>query len=204
MPDLTSEQWDELIEQYVEIIVDGMDWKTMTEFVRQTLIEDYGSIQSRHELCEEIRLTHDEELLEELLDNVTTEEKCQTYQELLDSNTKQYGLKEGETLSFPIHKKSSWPVMPIHRVSTNSPLVGIFVYYRGMNKSNLQEFFPSLLQKGYSVREINESCQRHKDRVAPDWFNGTYAEYMDEMHEFLNGLWVHYITKQSLKQFTRI
>ena len=106
-PNLTSEQWDELIEQYVEIIVDGMDWKTMTEFVRQTLIEDYGSIQSRHELCEEIRLTHDEELLEELLDNVTTEEKCQTYQELLDSNTKQYGLKEGETLSFPIHKKSS-------------------------------------------------------------------------------------------------
>ena len=92
MPDLTSEQWDELIEQYVEIIVDGMDWKTMTEFVRQTLIEDYGSIQSRHELCEEIRLTHDEELLEELLDNVTTVT---------------YGLKEGETLSFPVHKKSS-------------------------------------------------------------------------------------------------
>ena len=179
MPNLTSEQWDELIEQYVEIIVDSMDWKSMTEFVRQTLIEDYGSIQSRHELCEEIRLTHDEELLEELLDNVTTVT---------------YGLKEGETLSFPVHKKSSWPVMPIHRVSTILPMVGIFVYYRGMNKSNLQEFFPSLLQKGYSVREINESCKRHQERVAPDWFNGTYAEYMDEMHEFLNGLWAHSIT----------
>ena len=92
MPNLTSEQWDELIEQYVEIIVDGMDWKTMTEFVRQTLIEDYSQIQSRHDLCEEIRLTHDEELLEELLDNVTTVT---------------YGLKEGETLSFPVHEKSS-------------------------------------------------------------------------------------------------
>ena len=62
------------------------------------------------------------------------------------------------------------------------------MYYGDMNKSNLQEFFPSLLQKGYSVREINESCKRHQERVAPDWFNGTYAEYMDEMHEFLNGL----------------
>ena len=101
MPDLTSEQWDELIEQYVEIIVDGMDWKSMTEFVRQTLIEDYGSIQSRHELCEEIRLTHDEELLEELLDNVTTDTQP------VDPSTYTYGLSEGETLSFPVHKKSS-------------------------------------------------------------------------------------------------
>ena len=106
-----------------------------------------------------------------------------------------YGLKEGESITFPVHqKKSSWPAVPIGRLSTILPMVGIFVYYRGMNKSNLQEFFPSLLQKGYSVREINESCKRHQERVAPDWFNGTYAEYMDEMHEFLNGLWAHSIT----------
>ena len=173
MPNLTSEQWDELIEQYVEIIVDGMDWKTMTEFVRGTITQDLRELESRQDLCDDIKYTFDQELLDELVDNVTTVT---------------YGLKEGETLSFPVHKKSSWPVMPIHRVSTILPMVGIFVYYRGMNKSNLQEFFPSLLQKGYSVREINESCKRHQERVAPDWFNGTYAEYMDEMHEFLNGI----------------
>jgi hypothetical protein len=100
-PNLTSEQWDELIEQYVEIIIDSMDWKTMTTFVRQTLIEDCSQIQSRHELCEEIRLTYDEELLEELLDNVTTDTQP------VDTSTYTYGLSEGETLSFPVHKKSS-------------------------------------------------------------------------------------------------
>ena len=111
-PNLTSEQWDELIEQYVEIIIDSMDWKTMTTFVRQTLIEDCSQIQSRHELCEEIRLTYDEELLEELLDNVTTDTQP------VDTSTYTYGLSEGETLSFPVHKKSSWPAVPIHKVSS--------------------------------------------------------------------------------------
>ena len=81
---------------------------------------------------------------------------------------------------------------------TDCPLaphrVLFFWYHTSMNQSNLNEFFPSLIQKGYTVREINESCQRHQKRVAPDWFNGTYSEYMDAMHEFLNGLWVFLIT----------
>ena len=181
-PNLTTEQWDSIIEQYTEIIVDGMDWKDMHRFVFDTIQRDLSELQSRQDLCDDIQYTFDQELLEELVDNVTTDIQP------VDPSTYTYGLSEGESISFPVHKKSSWPVMPIHRVSTILPMVGIFVYYRGMNKSNLQEFFPSLLQKGYSVREINESCKRHQERVAPDWFNGTYAEYMDEMHEFLNGL----------------
>ncbi len=91
-PNLTTEQWDELIEQYVEIIVDGMDWKTMTEFVRGTVRQDLRELESRQDLCDDIQYTFDQELLEELVDNVTTVT---------------YGLKEGETLSFPVHKKSS-------------------------------------------------------------------------------------------------
>ena len=172
MPNLTASQWDDLIEQYVELITDSMDTKTMYHFIVNTLTEDYHNL-SEEELFTEIECTYDKETLDELVDTVTTVT---------------YGLKEGETLSFPVHKKSSWPVMPIHRVSTILPMVGIFVYYKDMNKSNLQEFFPSLLQKGYSVREINESCKRHQERVAPDWFNGTYQEYLDEMHDFLNGI----------------
>ena len=54
--------------------------------------------------------------------------------------------------------------------------------------SKITEFYSGLLDKGYTEREINESCKRHQQRVAPDWFNGTYAEYLDSMHEFLNGL----------------
>ena len=88
IPNLTTDQWDELIEQYVEIIVDGMDWKTMTEFVRSTITQDLKELESRQDLCDDIKYTFDEELLDELLDNVTTVT---------------YGLKEGETLSFPVH-----------------------------------------------------------------------------------------------------
>ena len=88
IPNLTTDQWDELIEQYVEIIVDGMDWKTMTEFVRGTITQDLKELESRQDLCDDIKYTFDEELLDELLDNVTTVT---------------YGLEEGETLSFPVH-----------------------------------------------------------------------------------------------------
>ena len=72
-PELTSQQWDELIEQYVDLCVDSMDFRSMEEFVRQTLTQDFEEIQSRHELCEEIRLSFDDETLNDLLDNVTNE-----------------------------------------------------------------------------------------------------------------------------------
>ena len=54
--------------------------------------------------------------------------------------------------------------------------------------STISEFYSGLLDKGYSEREIRESAQKHSQRVAPDWFNGTSEEYLDHMHEFLNGL----------------
>ena len=54
--------------------------------------------------------------------------------------------------------------------------------------STISEFYSGLLDKGYSEREIRESAQKHSQRVAPDWFNGTYSEYLDHMHDFLNGM----------------
>ena len=71
VPNLTSLQWDELISQYVDLCVDSMDYDSLEEFVRQTLIEDFEQIQSRHELIDEIRLSFDEETLNDLVDNVT-------------------------------------------------------------------------------------------------------------------------------------
>ena len=71
LPNLTSLQWDELISQYVDLCVDSMDYDSLEEFVRQTLIEDFEQIQSRHELCEEISLSFDEETLNELVDSVS-------------------------------------------------------------------------------------------------------------------------------------
>ena len=71
LPNLTSLQWDELISQYVDLCVDSMDYDSLEEFVRQTLTDDFEQIQSRHELIDEIRLSFDEETLNDLVDNVT-------------------------------------------------------------------------------------------------------------------------------------
>jgi len=64
-----------------------MDHKSMYHFIEQTLIEDFENL-SEHELFTEIECSFDTETLDELVGNVTTVT---------------YGLKEGETLSFPVH-----------------------------------------------------------------------------------------------------
>ena len=69
---LTSPQRDELIKQYVQLHVDSMDMESLEQFVIETLKEDYHNL-SEEELKVEIECTHDEELYDELVDNVTTE-----------------------------------------------------------------------------------------------------------------------------------
>ena len=97
MPELTTEQWDQLIEQYVEIVVDGMDWKTMNRFVTDVITQDMKELESRQDLLDEIKYSFDEEFLDELLDNVTTDIKP------VDPKTYTYGLEPGESISFPVH-----------------------------------------------------------------------------------------------------
>ena len=87
MPELTTQQWDNLIEQYVEVCLDSMDHKSMYHFIEQTLIEDFDNL-SEEELFTEIECSFDKETLDELLSNVTTVT---------------YGLAEGESITFPVH-----------------------------------------------------------------------------------------------------
>ncbi len=72
MANLTSLQKDELIAQYVELCVDGMDHKDMYHFIYNTLAEDFDKL-SDLELQDEIRYSFDEETLDELIENVTNE-----------------------------------------------------------------------------------------------------------------------------------
>ena len=67
---LTSAQKDELIDQYVDLHVDSMDFNDLVQFVSVTLKEDYHNLSDEELKCE-IECTHDEELYEELVDNVT-------------------------------------------------------------------------------------------------------------------------------------
>ena len=72
MANLTPLQKDELIEQYVELITDSMDIKTLEQFVRDTLTDDFDKL-SDSELEDEIRYSFDDETLDELVENVTNE-----------------------------------------------------------------------------------------------------------------------------------
>ena len=55
----------------------------------------------------------------------------------------------------------------------------------------ISEFYPQLIQKGYTEREIRESAP--KVQTAPAWWvaknpNGSYEDYLEDLHDFLNGL----------------
>ena len=87
MAKLNPAQHDSIAEQFAELVVDGMDMKTLVQYVYDDLIEYYDKC-DEHELKEMID-DYDEDLFEELLDNVKdveVYEKSQTFQELIDNN----------------------------------------------------------------------------------------------------------------------
>ncbi len=68
-PSLTNAQRDTIIEQFVEIVVDGMETKDLVQYVSDNLTEYY-------EDCSDVELkefidNHDEDLYDELVDNAT-------------------------------------------------------------------------------------------------------------------------------------
>ena len=67
--ELTSAQRDELIEQFVELVVDNMDTKTLVQYVTDDLTDCYDKC-SDNELKEFVD-NYDEDLFDELVDNVT-------------------------------------------------------------------------------------------------------------------------------------
>ena len=69
MANLTSTQHNEIAEQFAELVVDGMDMKTLVQYVYDDLIEYYEKLDS-NELREQVD-EYDEDLFDELLDNVT-------------------------------------------------------------------------------------------------------------------------------------
>ena len=67
-PQLTSTQRDNLIEQFTELVVDGMDMKTLVSYALENLAEYYDR-------CSDVELrefidNYDEELYDELVGNI--------------------------------------------------------------------------------------------------------------------------------------
>ena len=73
--ELTNAQRDDLIEQYVEIVVDNMDTQSLVEYAQWKLAEYYDSL-SNEEIKNSID-EHDDELYDELVDNIT-HVKCES------------------------------------------------------------------------------------------------------------------------------
>ena len=71
MTKLTSKQHNEIAEQFAELVVDGMDMKTLVGYVYDNLIEYYEKC-DEHELREMID-EYDEDLFDELFENVKDE-----------------------------------------------------------------------------------------------------------------------------------
>ena len=67
--ELTSAQREDLVEQFVDIVVDGMDTNDLIRYVYSNMMDHFVSL-TADELEEEV-YNHDEELWEELVDNVT-------------------------------------------------------------------------------------------------------------------------------------
>ena len=95
---LTNEQLDELKEAYCELICDSMDWKSMEQFVLQTLQQDYEKY-NQQEIFDEIECTMCDVVLQELIDNLDVTP--------VDDNnsTHTYSLNVNESISFPVHKE---------------------------------------------------------------------------------------------------
>ena len=71
MKNLTNNQRDGLIEQFVELVVDGMDTKTLVQIVSDNMTDYYEKC-SDVELKEEVD-NYSEDLYDELLDNLTVD-----------------------------------------------------------------------------------------------------------------------------------
>ena len=68
MTKINPAQHDSIAEQFAELVVDGMDMKTLVQYVYDDLIDYYEKL-DEHELKEQID-EYDEDLFDELLDNV--------------------------------------------------------------------------------------------------------------------------------------
>ena len=66
---LTSQQLDQLIDNYAERIVDEMDVKCLMQFVFDTIVENLRG-KDEEEVLGEISYVYDEDVVEELIEGV--------------------------------------------------------------------------------------------------------------------------------------
>jgi hypothetical protein len=69
---LTSQQLDQLVENYAERIVDEMDVKCLIQFAYDTIVENFAG-KSEEDVLNEISYVYDEDVIQELIESVTVQ-----------------------------------------------------------------------------------------------------------------------------------
>ena len=80
---LLTSQIEEIIESYVEIVVDRFDTQELIDYVTEDLTNRYSKM-TTNELKEWIYEHEDDELYDELVENVNIEDVNQQYQDFLE------------------------------------------------------------------------------------------------------------------------
>ena len=105
MPQEIDSQYDALVETYADIVLDRMDHKDMEQYVYDSLV-DYFENMTEHELIEHVVEMEDSD---EIVTSIYGNYPVDPDQEIEGRDYHSYSLKEGESLSFPVHKKwGSW------------------------------------------------------------------------------------------------
>ena len=101
MPQEIDSQYDALVDMYAQTEVDRLDSCDMLrQFAYETLVDRFENM-SEHELIEHIiEMEDDDEIVTSIYGNYPI-----TDQEIEGRDYHQYSLKEGESLSFPVHQK---------------------------------------------------------------------------------------------------
>ena len=100
MPQEIDSQYDALVETYADIVYSRMDYKALQDFVYESLVDYYENM-TEHELIEHIvEMEDDDEIVTSIYGNYPI-----TDQEIEGRDYHQYSLKEGESISFPVHQK---------------------------------------------------------------------------------------------------
>ena len=81
-PELTDSQRNELIERYTEIVVDGMDVKSLVLYAQEQMANYFDAL-SDAELREDVG-NYDEELYDELVDNIVSDDEEKEIQRLME------------------------------------------------------------------------------------------------------------------------
>ena len=99
MPQEIDSQYDALVETYADIVLDRMDHKDMEQYVYDSLV-DYFENMTENELIEHIvEMEDSDEIVTSIYGNYPVDRD----QEIEGRDYHSYSLKEGESLSFPVH-----------------------------------------------------------------------------------------------------